>query len=525
MSDAETLCFRGTRIALLGGPVRTPVEVLTTRLAALGAVVESTVSATTQLVVACHELSPVLLSDSRLQCLPDAQRIARNLELAIAHNVPVVDVGYVERCATAQRHLAPLLSDRLAAVDILRQRTTNVAASASEAAAVLDERVQRVVRLLFDEAQVRQTLLDMGIDPERLPGVPGVVVPAFSVLREIEKELTRGGSDALDDRALQRLSERYYDMIPHIDRAPITELGLLRKRVELLESLSSIATGAQVASNVLVAEKRSVEAASLAAFDPTSGFTQSAALRSSCHPLDINYRQLGCELTPLVENSTEFDTVRRYMRGTFARAHKSQFRVELLDVFEIERHGEAERFEAERRRRGNVHLLWHGSRLANFRGIISQGLRIAPPEAPVSGYFLGKGVYLADMFSKSSEYCHASRERPEALMLLCEAALGKVYHTAHGKFIDSDMLADAGFDSVLGMGTKEPRAAQRERHGDVTVPLGREADAPCVASELDHNEFIVYNTAQVRMKYLVLVRFQWPPFDADTVDADDAAQD
>jgi poly [ADP-ribose] polymerase len=508
----DTLCFRGTRIALLGGPVRTPVEVLTARLSALGAVVESTVSAETQLVVACHELSPVLLSDSRLQCLPDAHRIARNLELAIAHSVPVVDVGYVERCATAKRHLTPLLSDRLAAVDILRQRTTNVAASASEAAAVLDERVQRVVRLLFDEAQVRQTLLDMGIDPLRLPGVPGVVVPAFSVLREIEKELTRGGSDALDDRALQRLSERYYDMIPHTDRTPITDLGLLRKRVELLESLSSIAAGAQIASNYPAVEK-------------WSGFTQSAALRSSCHPLDINYRQLGCELTPLVENSTEFDTVRRYMRGTFARAHKSQFRVELLDVFEIERHGEAERFEAERRRRGNVHLLWHGSRLANFRGIISQGLRIAPPEAPVSGYFLGKGVYLADMFSKSSEYCHASRERPEALMLLCEAALGKVYHTAHGKFIDSDMLTEAGFDSVLGMGTKEPRAAQRERHGDVTVPLGREGDAPCVASELDHNEFIVYNTAQVRMKYLVLVRFQWPPFDAaDTIEEDDAEQ-
>ena len=31
----------------------------------------------------------------------------------------------------------------------------------------------------------------------------------------------------------------------------------------------------------------------------------------------------------------------------------------------------------------NRKLLWHGSRTSNYAGILSQGLRIAPPEAPV----------------------------------------------------------------------------------------------------------------------------------------------
>lgn len=48
----------------------------------------------------------------------------------------------------------------------------------------------------------------------------------------------------------------------------------------------------------------------------------------------------------------------------------------------------------------NKQLLWHGSRLTNWVGILSQGLRIAPPEAPVTGYMFGKGVYFADMVSK-----------------------------------------------------------------------------------------------------------------------------
>ncbi|XP_031272132.1 poly [ADP-ribose] polymerase 2-A-like [Pistacia vera] len=45
-------------------------------------------------------------------------------------------------------------------------------------------------------------------------------------------------------------------------------------------------------------------------------------------------------------------------------------------------------------------LLWHGSWLTNFVGILSQGLRIAHPEAPATGYMVGKGIYFADLVSK-----------------------------------------------------------------------------------------------------------------------------
>ncbi len=68
---------------------------------------------------------------------------------------------------------------------------------------------------------------------------------------------------------------------------------------------------------------------------------------------------------------------------------------------------------------GNNMLLWHGSRLSNFVGILSQGLRIAPPEAPVSGYLFGKGIYLADMAEKSINYCR-SHGSDTALILLIE---------------------------------------------------------------------------------------------------------
>ena len=86
--------------------------------------------------------------------------------------------------------------------------------------------------------------------------------------------------------------------------------------------------------------------------------------------------------------------------------------------------------------------MWHGSRLTNWVGILSQGLRIAPPEAPVTGYMVciiyenltffcdyelllqfGKGVYFADMCSKSANYCFASKLKNEGLLVLSEVSI------------------------------------------------------------------------------------------------------
>ncbi len=96
-----------------------------------------------------------------------------------------------------------------------------------------------------------------------------------------------------------------------------------------------------------------------------------------------------------------------------------------LQVFKVERKGESSRYRPFSKL-PNRRLLWHGSRVTNVAGILSQGLRIAPPEAPVTGYMFGKGIYFADMVSKSANYCATSRSNPHGLMLLCEVALGNM---------------------------------------------------------------------------------------------------
>lgn len=65
-----------------------------------------------------------------------------------------------------------------------------------------------------------------------------------------------------------------------------------------------------------------------------------------------------------------------------------QFLVVFTEVFKVNRHGERERFQPFKELH-NRRLLWHGSRTTNYAGILSQGLRIAPPEAPVVSTLYG----------------------------------------------------------------------------------------------------------------------------------------
>ena len=97
------------------------------------------------------------------------------------------------------------------------------------------------------------------------------------------------------------------------------------------------------------------------------------------HPSDGNYDKLGCELRPA--SADEVRMVEEYAANTHASTH-NQYKLRVHTVLKTARQSELGTFQTSL---GNRKLLWHGSRLTNWVGILSQGLRIAPPEAPVTG--------------------------------------------------------------------------------------------------------------------------------------------
>lgn len=137
-------------------------------------------------------------------------------------------------------------------------------------------------------------------------------------------------------------------------------------------------------------------------------------------------------------------------------------------MFKIERKGEGERYD-KFQHLPDRRLLFHGSSMTNFMGILAQGLRIAPPEAPATGYMFGKGVYFADLMKKSENYSGGGHKTN--LMLLCEVALGNKLVQYQQNYIEK---LPAQFNSVHAMGL---HCGNFEKRGIVTpdgftVPLG-----------------------------------------------------
>lgn len=145
-------------------------------------------------------------------------------------------------------------------------------------------------------------------------------------------------------------------------------------------------------------------------------------------------------------------------------------------------------------------LLWHGTRTCNLLSIMAQGMRIAPKEAQIAGALFGKGLYFADVFSKSMSYCEASFPK---VMLLCEVSLGdsdcRVYS-------DSSLeSANEPFKSVKGIGSEAPL-----RSGMLITPEGLGLPAGTISSENGSvgrrfNEYIIYDRSQVAIRYVLFL--------------------
>ncbi|XP_065421544.1 uncharacterized protein LOC101947346 isoform X5 [Chrysemys picta bellii] len=264
-------------------------------------------------------------------------------------------------------------------------------ASQPKPASRLDPRVQALLGLICDLQAMEEIVLEMKYDTKKAPlGKLTVeqIRAGFQSLQKVEAVLRAGDTG----RALLEACNEFYTRVPHdfgLRTPPLIRTWQeLQEKVQLLEALGEI----QIAIKLARLELHGQE-----------------------HPLDRSYRTLGCELHPLERDSAHFQVLERYLLSTHAPTHRD-YSMELLEAFTLRRAGEPP-FRASL---SNRTLLWHGSRLGNWVGILSQGLRVAPPEAPVTGYMFGKGIYFADMSSKSANYCFASRQRDVGLLLLCE---------------------------------------------------------------------------------------------------------
>ncbi|EWC46572.1 hypothetical protein DRE_04295 [Drechslerella stenobrocha 248] len=364
----------------------------------------------------------------------------------------------------------------------------------------LPSETQAVMNLIFNKKFIAQSMASQNYDANKLPLGrlnKNTILQGYNQLKAISEALAASSNRSI----YEQLTNRYYSIIPHSfgrDRPRIIDNDrLLKAEIELVQSLGDMAIAEKIMKQVEYAED---------------------SQGNRIHPLDKQHASLGLrETTPLAEDSKEFEYLRDYFYKTHGQTH-SHIRTRIVHILRIERKDEKETYAREKYDNfdsDNRRLLWHGSRATNFAGILSQGLRIAPPEAPVNGYMFGKGVYLADISTKSAGYCVPSISENMGLMLLCEAQLGDPMLELTGSdYNAAENAQSAGCLSTWGKGITTPKAWMDagEVHPDLK---GVQMPDPSVApgksgvpgAYLQYNEYICYSTAQIKLRYLFYIDF------------------
>jgi len=122
------------------------------------------------------------------------------------------------------------------------------------------------------------------------------------------------------------------------------------------------------------------------------------------------------------------------------------------------------------------------------------------------------------MVSKSANYCYPSRANPAGLLLMCEVALGDMLELGEAKMISR---LPKGKNSTMGLGRTQPDPEQNyvDSNGAV-IPMGKGVKSGVEDSTtLLYNEFIVYDTQQIQMKYLFRVDFEFVDYDDEDSDS------
>ncbi len=321
--------------------------------------------------------------------------------------------------------------------------------------------VQRLVRYLYDEATnaltstVAAKITANGIETPLGVLTISQIEKGEAILQDLYKLFSASASKKATKSQLLRmaqLSSDFYSTIPHrigrtrdaVAAATIATLTDFEAKQETLQLMKDMLQVNGDAGDVLFTDE-----------------------------IDAKYQALACEISSLT--SAQAEPIRKLVEGSQIKTKA----IRVKNVFALRRPAEHAAFEI-----GipNQRLLFHGSRIKNWVGILSRGILL--PKIVVSlgvnrtdAGWLGNGLYFGDASCTSSFYTTPGREKTR-FMAVANVALGK---QAQFKKITYGLnAAPDGFDSSWGVRSQ-----------------------PGTASEFADDEYVVYRTSQQRLDYLV----------------------
>jgi poly [ADP-ribose] polymerase len=260
-------------------------------------------------------------------------------------------------------------------------------------------------------------------------------------------------SDKPSPSELERLSGEFYTCIPH--RIGRTRAAVEQAVISSLESFEQKQETLQLMKDML-----SVNGDKSVLFDSK---------------IDTQYGALKCEVAAMDPASTIFRELSDYV----LRSQIKSKNIKIHNIYTLQRPDEWAAFDT---KVGNERLLYHGSRIKNWVGLLSRGILM--PKIVVSmgvnrtdAGWLGNGIYFGDAACTSSFYTTAGKKGTR-LMAIARVALGKMKD--FNRITYGIEGPPPGFDSCHGV-----------RH------------TPKTPSQFQDDEYVVYRSSQQRLEALV----------------------
>lgn len=252
---------------------------------------------------------------------------------------------------------------------------------------------------------------------------------------------------------LEELSGEFYTAIPH-------RIGRTRAAIQsaVLDSLAAFEEKQETLQ--LMRDMLSVNGEGNVLFDAQ---------------VDGQYTALGCGIAELDRKSAAYGELEDYVLSSQIKSRN----IKIKNIYSLKREPE---FKAFKTKVGNERLLFHGSRIQNWVGLLSRGILM--PKIVVSmgvnrtdAGWLGSGIYFGDAACTSAFYT-TSGKGGTRFMAVARVALGKM--KTYTKITYGLTAPPAGYDSCHGVRSQKD-----------------------VSSEFDDDEYVIYDGQQQRLEYLV----------------------
>lgn len=363
---------------------------------------------------------------------------------------------------------------------------------------LLDRRIVRFLELVGSMKMLYAALKTMNIDTEKMPLgqiSQEQLSKADAILNDIKNLLTSGLKK--EDSKYMTKSSEYYTLVPIVvgrtSRPPIINtmeiIGKYSDRIDELKNLKVAYNAVNSSTNM--------------------------DLETQYENL---YKSLKTTITPIDKGTSIWNIIENYVLKTHGQSHRTTSNVEVSNIFEITRESDHGRNISQEfpNMKGieNLQLLWHGTRLGNYISILQNGLVLRPElisNAHITGKMFGNGIYAANSFSKSLNYCSFGDTNNDACLFLGEFMLGdQLKLTQSDSGLNQNSMIKANKHSTWGMGKSTPSSYTTipscfDSSLKVQVPDGNLSSSN-INSSLLYDEFIVYNEKQLRLRYIIQIK-------------------